>query len=835
MRCLLVALITYLTLHLGPGAFGNLFVVHDQGRAPTLWPPDEDEIVMASESVRITERERGEFHALCTFVLRSAAGRPLERTVAFPIVDVRGADFMAKHFQVTVDDKPVAAKLEMTPKPKTPRLILPSGVPPYRPLPHYPARLVWPMSWPARGTRTVVCTYPMGIPTVVTGLARGRRLRYVVRTGALWQAPIGEATISITFRADPRRWVRLDEGDAVFRTTYPKQARWRSKTEVAWHFTDWRPTEDIVVESLRWRGLGESWVTGFRLPEPYAGAERRYTEKTLDALAEREVEPWQAAFPKQVELLDYELLKTWIADILYHEILARHGDHFVVGRIDDEPKPRGWHGQTQDGYLVSKWHSRFAQYSLGRGWYHPDAAKTREAVLAELNDIEKANLTFLEGYDVVKKRLDAYRARVEAAWPGAGAHLTLLSGRRLYLSFMRYQRRQEVRDLTPLEGMKLHGICFDRCTNLADIGPLRGLPLTNLRLNGTRVRDLKPVTTMPRLELLMLRECREITDFTPLQGLKLKWLSVHDTRFGDLSLLADTPLETLDLTNCKAIVELAPLRGVPLRSLTLSGTSVRSLGPLKGMPLGELRLRGCAGVADLSPLRTGDTPPRLWILDLTDTQVSDLSPLRGAPLHHLLAAGSQVTDLSPLTGMPLERLIVDGCAGITDLSPLKGMRPWMLSLSGTSVADLSVLEDMPLTYLHLAGCRKIGDFGPVRRLSRHTKLTWLVLRDTAIRDLAFVHGLPLFVLDICGCEGITDLTPLQGVPLSGLWFDPHRIKKGIEVVLAIKSLTFIHPGGKQMHAKDFWPMTKAGSGDQRPPGSRTDGLRRAVTSEETQR
>lgn len=806
MHSRLLWLTVSLVLSLGQGALANLFVVFDQGDTPALWPPGEGEIVMACETVRIAQEERQEFHAHCTFVLRSMAAAPLERTVAFPVVDLRYGEFMKKHLKVTVDGQPVAVKLEETPKPKTPRPDAASGMRLHPHPPHYPARLVWRMTWPAQGTRTVVCTYPMGNPTFVAELARGRRLRYVVRTGALWGAPIGEADISITFRTDPRSWLRLDDGDAAFRTSYPEQARWRGKTEVAWHFKDWVPTEDIVVEALRWDGLTESWVESFSLPEPYAGAETRYTEQTLGELAAREVEPWRVLFPKPVEGLDYELVKAWVADILYHEILARHGDHFIVGRADDEPKPRGWYGKTRDGYLVSKWHTRFVAYSHGLGWYRPDVTKTREAVLAELNDVEKANLAFLEAYDVVKRRLEAYREPVEAAWPGAGAHLTLLPGRRIYLSFMLYGRREEIRDLTPLEGMKLDGICLQGCANVADITPLRGMPLSSLWLNGLKVRDLEPVTTMASLEWLVLRECREIADFTPLRRLKLKDLSLHDTAFADLSLLAGMPLESLDLTNCRGIADLTPLRGMKLRRLVLSGTAVRSLAPLKGMPLGELRVRGCSAVADLSPLRSGDEAPRLWILDLSDTEVRDLSPVRGAPLHHLFADRTRVTDLTPLRGMPLGELSLDGCTGVSDLSPLKGMRPWMLSLSGTSVADLSAIEDMSVTHLYLAGCRKIEDFGPLRRMARprRAELTWLVVADTAIRDLEFLRGMPLVVLDVCGCEGITDLTPLEGMPLSTLRFDPHRITEGIKVVRAIKSLTFIAPRGNQMHAKDFW-------------------------------
>ncbi|HUT36354.1 MAG TPA: hypothetical protein VNE39_22900, partial [Planctomycetota bacterium] len=149
MRYRLVWLVLCLAPYLGPSAFANLFLLFDQGNTPAPWPVDEPEVVMASETVRIEEGEDllG-FRAHCTFVLRSTANKPAERTAAFPVVDLRNAETMEKHFKVTVDGEPVAVKLEETPKPKTPRPDPTSGMPLRPPPPHYPARLVWGMTWP---------------------------------------------------------------------------------------------------------------------------------------------------------------------------------------------------------------------------------------------------------------------------------------------------------------------------------------------------------------------------------------------------------------------------------------------------------------------------------------------------------------------------------------------------------------------------------------------------------------------------------------------------------------------------------------------------------------
>jgi internalin A len=66
--------------------------------------------------------------------------------------------------------------------------------------------------------------------------------------------------------------------------------------------------------------------------------------------------------------------------------------------------------------------------------------------------------------------------------------------------------------------------CFT-CDNsqVADLSPLRGMPLTTLMFQVTKVADLSPLKGMPLEELYCDRTL--IKDLSPLAGMKLKKLS----------------------------------------------------------------------------------------------------------------------------------------------------------------------------------------------------------------------------------------------------------------------------------------------------------------------
>jgi Leucine-rich repeat (LRR) protein len=117
-------------------------------------------------------------------------------------------------------------------------------------------------------------------------------------------------------------------------------------------------------------------------------------------------------------------------------------------------------------------------------------------------------------------------------------------------------------DLRVLGGEARKGL--KRAPDLADLSPLRGLPLNALGLEGSAVSDLAPLRGMP-LERLSLRQTR-VTSLAPLAGMPLTSLDIAQTQVSDLS----------------------PLRGMKLTSLHLEGTRVADLSLLAGMPLREV-------------------------------------------------------------------------------------------------------------------------------------------------------------------------------------------------------------------------------------------------------
>src|SRR5262245_35923372 len=187
-----------------------------------------------------------------------------------------------------------------------------------------------------------------------------------------------------------------------------------------------------------------------------------------------------------------------------------------------------------------------------------------------------------------------------------------------------------LRALKRLESVKCSGTA-PSLGKLADLSPLRGLPLTSLTFGDNCVSDLSPLKGMPLLELRCYRNV-PLADLAPLKGLPLTLLECGHTRVADLSTLRGMKLTHLSC-NQTLVTDVSPLQGMPLKVLDASFTRVSDLSPVEGM-----RLR------------------QLW---LVNTLVSDLSPLRGMPLTVLYLGGTEVTDFTPLKGMPLTTIALD--------------------------------------------------------------------------------------------------------------------------------------------------------------------------------
>jgi hypothetical protein len=183
--------------------------------------------------------------------------------------------------------------------------------------------------------------------------------------------------------------------------------------------------------------------------------------------------------------------------------------------------------------------------------------------------------------------------------------------------------------------------------------------VVGLAFNTDQVSDLAPVRALVRLEDLVCCGTAErrgsVADLSPLRGLPLKTLCLLDNQVTDLSPLRGMRLKTLVFQRNNAIKDLTPLKGMPLEHLECAHTNVADLSPLKGMKLKRLSCDQTL-VSDLSPLR-GMALEALSVAHCH--RVIDLSPLKGMPLQHLLWIGTAVSDTSPLQGMPLKHVLCD--------------------------------------------------------------------------------------------------------------------------------------------------------------------------------
>lgn len=382
------------------------------------------------------------------------------------------------------------------------------------------------------------------------------------------------------------------------------------------------------------------------------------------------------------------------------------------------------------------------------------------AVAAELADtlIRQEMGTLAVGLlHAPEKLLAIYQQKIDKAWPGLGQRLSMDADGRMSLN-------------------------FDNCTQVLDLVPLKGIPLRELRIMHSQVRDLTPLRGMP-LTLLYLYDCPRITDLTPLLGMKLTYLALHDS--GDPS-------------------DFSMLKGMPLTHLILHSAHLRNtdLGYLRDAPLIELQLAHCERLTHLMALK-GKKITNINISYCAN--LKNLTALRDMPLTALaLANCNSISDLKPLMGLPLTSLHLGGCSQIDDLSPLQGLPLTSLSLGGCNlIEDLKPLRSMPLTRLELNECKRIKDLTSLAGM----RLAYLNLSGCSeVTDLTALRGMPLQSLALNGCDHLTDLAPLQEMKLEAIWFEPRIVKKGVDVVRKIKSLTKI----KDRSAEEFWRLYDAG-------------------------
>jgi Leucine-rich repeat (LRR) protein len=227
----------------------------------------------------------------------------------------------------------------------------------------------------------------------------------------------------------------------------------------------------------------------------------------------------------------------------------------------------------------------------------------------------------------------------------------------------------------------------------SDLSILKDVPFSILRLRHTTVADLTPLRGMP-LTSLALDGCDQIRDVSPLASIaSLKILSLPSRATNIETLLVLTNLDRLgyDWNN-------------------LSGKPDQKAATFwKEFDKDWIHALSRSGFAFETPQKLADDT---WQVGLGKSKISDLTFLHGAPISDLRIQETAVTDLTPLRGMPLKRLFIYSTK-VADLSPLQGMPLVDLSASGTQVTNLSALAGMPLTSLRLHDCSALTDVSPL--------------------------------------------------------------------------------------------------------------------------
>jgi serine/threonine protein kinase/Leucine-rich repeat (LRR) protein len=219
----------------------------------------------------------------------------------------------------------------------------------------------------------------------------------------------------------------------------------------------------------------------------------------------------------------------------------------------------------------------------------------------------------------------------------------------------------QLRDISPLKALRDLprfqsltrldlGLRPGQSGQVADLRPLRGLPLKRLVLSRNSVQDLSPLEGMPLTELV-LTGCKQLTSLEPLRNMPLRELVLNETyhNFDNLDALQNlTSLEGL-FVSATRLTSLQKLSRLRLKTLAVSGNPLQSLEGLDPSALSALECHQTP-IKDLSVLREAKN---LVILNCSETRVTDISPLADLPeLRDLNLVLTPVTDFSPLDRIP---------------------------------------------------------------------------------------------------------------------------------------------------------------------------------------
>ncbi|RMG73500.1 MAG: hypothetical protein D6722_03705 [Bacteroidetes bacterium] len=279
-------------------------------------------------------------------------------------------------------------------------------------------------------------------------------------------------------------------------------------------------------------------------------------------------------------------------------------------------------------------------------------------------------------------------------------------------------------------------------------------------LDGTQVRDLRPLGDLPQLEILSLVQT-QVDNLEPLAALpQLRTLTIDHTSVTDLQPLRGlSPLIRFSCahTEVDSLDHLQPLTG--LEQLIFHHTRVRDLNPLRHHENLKVLVFHHTSVSALSPLRELRQMERL---DLGHTSVNNLSPLRHMTrLQALSLPYTQVGSIKPLRDLEaLQQLWLDHTQ-VQELTVLEGMPQLSeLSLRGAAIANLASLPALPALRQLGLDQTQVTDLRPLTRLRHLETLSLRRVRPDSLAPLADMPALRQVILSQ-GQVAEADLKALQ--------------------------------------------------------------------------
>lgn len=299
------------------------------------------------------------------------------------------------------------------------------------------------------------------------------------------------------------------------------------------------------------------------------------------------------------------------------------------------------------------------------------------------------------GVDPTSDITEGQMATLTSVLCSDGEEIVNLTGAE-YLTSATYFRLYDspITDVTPLAGLtQLTGVDLGFNENLTDYSPIWGLTnLGTLVLSGSGITSLDGAENLTNLSYIGFSNT-EVSDISPLAGLPLTAIWAGSTNVTDISpfngntTISDFAIYDSAIGDITPLTTFTNLSSVELTGVPLTDADVAKLGTITDLTSLYL-IR--TGITDISSLENLTELTQLYVnnnilpLEEPFNKIADISVVSNfTNLESFGADYNQITDVSPLESLNTLEWLYLGGNNITDITPLANLT----NLSQLDVAD----------------------------------------------------------------------------------------------------------------------------------------------------